>query len=303
MTRLEIEAFLAVVQYGSLSAAAEQLFVTQPALSRRIQNLESELEYKLIHREKGVRGISLTEQGKAFLSVAQKWDIVYQEAFAIKNLVRKPLLRLASVGSVGTYILPEIIHRFASKDELYNLDYHLCHSWEGYSLVEGGFADLALIDYIEQSGILVKGNILSVPVFSAPFVFVGGVAWKNKQILHPSQLDPRNEILLPWNTAFEIWHKYWFDASIAPKARLDSVTIIKDVLQDDLFAIVPRMVAQHLVTLNPEVVICELREGPPDEIIHCLISVANQQKPQVQLFLSLLKKELMKRTDVHCLLE
>ena len=46
MTFLEIEAFLNIVQYGSFSAAAEKLYVTQPALGRRIRALEEELGYK-----------------------------------------------------------------------------------------------------------------------------------------------------------------------------------------------------------------------------------------------------------------
>lgn len=42
MTFLEIEAFLNIVQFGSFSAAAEKLYVTQPALGRRIRALKKE---------------------------------------------------------------------------------------------------------------------------------------------------------------------------------------------------------------------------------------------------------------------
>ena len=85
MTKTEIEAFLAVAQYGSISAAADQIYVTQPALTRRIQNLERELEYRLFTRGKGLRGSSLTEQGRAFLPIAQRWNEVYREAMAIST--------------------------------------------------------------------------------------------------------------------------------------------------------------------------------------------------------------------------
>ena len=44
MTFLEIEAFLSIVQHGSFSAAAEKLYITQPALGRRIRALEEELD-------------------------------------------------------------------------------------------------------------------------------------------------------------------------------------------------------------------------------------------------------------------
>ena len=43
MTQLEISSFLSVVKYDSISTAAEKLFVTQPALSRRLNALEREL--------------------------------------------------------------------------------------------------------------------------------------------------------------------------------------------------------------------------------------------------------------------
>ena len=47
MTQSEITAFLAIIQCGSFSSAAEHLYITQPALSRRIQALEKKVGYKL----------------------------------------------------------------------------------------------------------------------------------------------------------------------------------------------------------------------------------------------------------------
>ena len=52
MTFLEIEAFLKIAQCGSFSAAAEKLYITQPALGRRIRALEEELGYSLFIRNK-----------------------------------------------------------------------------------------------------------------------------------------------------------------------------------------------------------------------------------------------------------
>ncbi len=72
MTQQEIEAFLETVKQGSISAAAEKFYITQPALSRRISILEEELGYVLFHRRKGSRNVELTEEGKAFLPIARK---------------------------------------------------------------------------------------------------------------------------------------------------------------------------------------------------------------------------------------
>ena len=53
MTRAEIQAFLAVVECGSFSSAADNLFLSQSTLSGRIQTLEQELNMTLFRRGKG----------------------------------------------------------------------------------------------------------------------------------------------------------------------------------------------------------------------------------------------------------
>ena len=72
MTKTELEAFLAVLQYGSISAAAERLFITQPAMSRRMKSMEEELGYSLFERGRGQRSVELTENGKEFVPVADQ---------------------------------------------------------------------------------------------------------------------------------------------------------------------------------------------------------------------------------------
>ena len=107
---------------------------------------------------------------------------------------------------------------------------------------------------------------------------------------------------LPWNSAFDLWHEYWFDAAVHPKVRLDHATVIKDVLREDLYAIVPNNVGMELIRSRPEFALCEIEEGPADETIHCLSSVASQQKFPVQHFMELLKNRLQTMEGIHCYL-
>ena len=65
----EIQGFVAVAEKGSFRAAAESLFISQPALSRRIEKLEAELGSRLVERT--TRRVSLTESGRQFLTHAQ----------------------------------------------------------------------------------------------------------------------------------------------------------------------------------------------------------------------------------------
>ena len=57
--------FLAVAERGSLRAAARQLGVAQPAITRNIQELEKELGVVLFERQ--ARGVTLSPMGEVFL--------------------------------------------------------------------------------------------------------------------------------------------------------------------------------------------------------------------------------------------
>ena len=65
-----IVCFLRVCELHSFTRAAEDLYISQPALSRRILTLEDELGVKLLDRANG--GLQLTEGGKLFYSDARK---------------------------------------------------------------------------------------------------------------------------------------------------------------------------------------------------------------------------------------
>ncbi len=299
MTKLEIEAFLAAVKFGSISLAAEQLYVTQPALSRRIQSLETELGYKLFVRDKGIRKITLTEHGKAFLSVANKWSNVYTEAMSIKNIDCRKVLQFAAVSSVSGYILPSVIREFLKSNEC-NINFHYCHSHEGYQLVDSGFVDFAIVDYIRKADINSVGNVLSTPLFSAPFVFVGGEQWKGIKEINPLDLDCANEIRLQWNMEFDKWHDCLFESSATPAVRLNQATLIGELLHGDLYCIMPEFVAGKVVACNSHFAVCNIKNGPPDEVYHCLSSVAAQSKEEVQQFVSMIQKEISHVQGVKC---
>ena len=70
MLLAQIEAFVEVARTRTVSRAADALFVTQPALTARLQRLEAELDAKLFVRTP--RGMKLTEAGDAFLPHAVK---------------------------------------------------------------------------------------------------------------------------------------------------------------------------------------------------------------------------------------
>lgn len=72
MRLLQLEYFIKIAECGSISKAAQELFISQPSLTKSIANLETEYEIKLLERT--TKGVSVTEKGREFLEYAK--DVV-----------------------------------------------------------------------------------------------------------------------------------------------------------------------------------------------------------------------------------
>lgn len=77
MTLQQIHYFLTIARFGSYSRAAQELFITQPALTRSMRELEEELGITLFHRS--ARGIMLSKEGEKFLYGAKDLYRQYEE--------------------------------------------------------------------------------------------------------------------------------------------------------------------------------------------------------------------------------
>ena len=104
-----IEQFIAVVDAGSIRGAARQLNMSQPALTRALQQLEEELGVQLVDRSG--RGVTPTAAGSAFLSRARVAEAELRKAFedarkAVDDGTRLLALGLSPVGA--SLLLPEL---------------------------------------------------------------------------------------------------------------------------------------------------------------------------------------------------
>lgn len=143
MTLLEIEAFLAVVKYSNLSTAAQNLFITQPALTRRIQIMEQELGYPLFIRRKGQREAQLTDQGAEFYHIAWKWQRLWEETNSITVNKSRESLAIASVDTLNHNLFTDLFPEFIKLGYLLRL--YNAFSEDAYQYMERGIYDLAFI--------------------------------------------------------------------------------------------------------------------------------------------------------------
>ncbi len=116
MNSFQIECFLAVADFLNFAKAAENLNVTQPAVSHQIQSLENELNTKLFNRSP--RNVSLTYDGELFLSEAKAIFIHFQNLknkFIDKNKKDVVPFHIACLNHTTMKLLPNVLYRLSSE--------------------------------------------------------------------------------------------------------------------------------------------------------------------------------------------
>ena len=121
MTTLDIETFFAVLDHGTMTAAAEALFITQPTLTARIQALEAEVGAALFRRGKGQRHITLTEAGQRFLPLARRWQNLLSETQTFAAAEKREFLHVIAAYTANQYILPSAYQRILVRELPVNL--------------------------------------------------------------------------------------------------------------------------------------------------------------------------------------
>ena len=146
MDLASLNAFVAIAETGSFSLAGERLHLTQPAVSKRLASLESQLDVRLFDRLG--REISLTEAGRALLPRAyQILNVLDDTRRALTNLNGDVSGRLSLVTShhIGLHRLPPLLRAFTRAYPGVNLDIRFLDSEVAYDEVLHGRAELAVI--------------------------------------------------------------------------------------------------------------------------------------------------------------
>jgi len=140
-----LQAFLAVAETGSFSQAAERIFLTQPAVSKRIRALETELGAPLFDRLG--RRIHLTEAGEALLARARhvlgELDDVKRSITNFSGVVGGELA-FATSHHIGLHRLPLVLKRFHTTYPGVRLDLRFMDSERACAAVAQGELELAI---------------------------------------------------------------------------------------------------------------------------------------------------------------
>jgi len=146
-----LHVFREVVQRGSLSAAAEALSFTQPAVSRQIAALEREAGAQLLERTP--RGIRLTEAGRVLLGHAQaildRMATARAQVEAVAGLAAGRL-RIGAFPTANAAIVPRAIAAFARTYPRVELSLVEAITPEAIAHLRAGDVDLAVVTHLPE---------------------------------------------------------------------------------------------------------------------------------------------------------
>jgi len=177
MTLQQLKYIIKIVECGSITEAAKQLFITQPSLSNAVKELEKEFSIEIFTRSP--RGISLTTDGAEFLSYARQ-VIEQVELFEQRYKDRKPSRQTCSIStqhyafSVNAFV--DLVKE--SNAEEYSFTLRETRTYDIINDVKNLRSEIGIIylsDFNEQviMKILKENHLLFHPLFNAePHVFV-----------------------------------------------------------------------------------------------------------------------------------
>jgi DNA-binding transcriptional LysR family regulator len=160
-----LQAFTAVARWESFSTAAEHLFLTQPAISKRVAGLEATLGQRLFDRIG--RRVTLTDAGRALLPRAR---VLLEEAEALTRVVAAasdtvsgPLV-MGTSHHIGLRRLPSVLRAYTLQYPEVQLDIRFMSSEAATRAVETGELELAIVTLPTGR----EPNLVKQPVWDDP---------------------------------------------------------------------------------------------------------------------------------------
>ena len=160
-----IRAFLMVAETGSFSRAADKLFITQPAISKRISTMEFSLDCQLFDRLG--KNIQLTQAGNALIPSYQRIMAEISEAERIISTLRTEVsghLKFGTSHHIGLHRLPPVLRRYTNRYPEVELDIQFMDSEQAAALILKGDIELALITLPDT----IDKPFTTIPVWTDP---------------------------------------------------------------------------------------------------------------------------------------
>jgi len=168
MELYQLKGFARVARGGTLTKAAEELNITQPALSSQIKALEKEFGVQLFERRG--RGLALTAAGRTLLPRAEQLlELVGHAARELSeaNALKSGVLHIGTNDSNCLYVLPELLARYKADYPGIRIRLSNSHSSVVASWVLDGTVEIGIVTLPLQ-----KRELLSHPLYERKDVLI-----------------------------------------------------------------------------------------------------------------------------------
>lgn len=164
-----LRTFFEVARTGNVSRAAERLYITQPALSRQMDNLEKSLGIPLFTRHS--RGMKLTEAGRRLYEFAEKaLRIVAEAERALKEMreLESGRVTVAASTTMGNYLLPGLLALFSRAHPGIDVSMQVANSEQVIDWVLQGSHDVGFVaKHPEKPGLSIEPVVEDEIIFLA----------------------------------------------------------------------------------------------------------------------------------------
>ncbi len=155
---VKLEVFLSVIQHGNFSRAAEELNMSQPAVSQQVKSLENELGVKLLDRN--TKMVSPTRAGEIVhhygKQISAIYDIMQRTLDDLRELVTGTLMVGASY-TFGEYILPHIVADFCRLHPGVRPSIHISNTENVAEMVNMNAIDVGVVEgEVDLPGIIMS---------------------------------------------------------------------------------------------------------------------------------------------------
>ncbi len=287
----QLRAFYSVVKTGTFSKAAEELFVTEPAVFIQVRSLERCLGFKLL--DKFGKDITLTGNGKLLYEYADKiFRLVDETESAIKEVIalKSGDLRVGTANSLAQYLMPIIITAFQEHHPKIQVHLHEASSTE---LVKGVLAH----DY--EAAIVARvtypDKIESIPLSREEIVLIASPLYKlvSKGTCTFGDLNGSPMICRDIGSATRqaVWHEFE-RRNIKPSAIIEAgnTEFIKSLVRNDKgIAFLAKICVMKEVEQGVLTII-KLEEGPFFLDIDMIHVKGKTLSPTASAFLQFLQK-------------
>lgn len=297
----QIQAFIEVARTSNVSRAAENLYVTQPALTARIQALERELGETLFVRTG--RGVRLTDAGRVFVPCAERAIQAIEDGKQALSDLRSASagrLALGAAPAVSTYVLPPVLKRFTALHPRVDVAVRTGHSEQILEMVLADEVQVGLVRALRHP------DVEALPLYDDELVLVCNTHHRFARRGAVTLADVGRERLVMFDRTssyFELTQSLFLQAGLVARTvmELDNAEAAKKMVEEGLgVALLPRVSVTREIATGLLASI-EILDSPP--IIRSVVAIRRKDAGTpggvVKAFLDELAATLRTREERH----